>query len=132
MTDHKGSRVWVTHPAYTGPAVVVRAHLSGVSVRAPNGDVYLASSCEVRNLVDYIQEEAARRGTERGLAASMEKEPDSETPSWLSGEWAGESINELLGDLIELATSNFLDPEGAAADQICDTYEQAADVAYNI
>ena len=43
-------------------------------------------------------------------------------PSWLSGEWAGESIYELLGDLDGL-------PDWQR-DAICDAFENAATLAY--
>lgn len=43
-------------------------------------------------------------------------------PSWLSGEHAGESINELLGDIIEEAKSYGYDIE----DEIMEAYEEGA------
>lgn len=77
--------------------------------------------------------DAATRGYDRGINAAEEfiaswsdygdmGNRDAEPPSWLSGEWAGESISELLGDLIEK------DPD--SEDEICDAYEDAADEAY--
>jgi hypothetical protein len=44
-------------------------------------------------------------------------------PSWLSGEHAGESLNELLGE----ATT---ERDAERLDDVCATYEEAADRAY--
>ncbi len=46
-----------------------------------------------------------------------------EPPSWLSGEWAGESMNELLGEC-----ENARDEE--RQDDVASAYEDAAERAY--
>lgn len=46
-----------------------------------------------------------------------------ETPSWLSGEWAGASVSELLGDVLEAT------PEDSH-DDVMLAYEEAADAAF--
>jgi len=46
-------------------------------------------------------------------------------PNWLSGECAGESVSELLGDLLP---EN--DPDGWKEDEILGAYCDAADVAF--
>ena len=47
------------------------------------------------------------------------------TPEWLSGEFAGESIPELLGDLLPEE-----DDDSDAYSAICDAYCEAADEAF--
>lgn len=43
-------------------------------------------------------------------------------PEWLSGEWAGESVSELLGDIL---------PENEdKADEVCDSYCETADSTF--
>lgn len=65
--------------------------------------------------------EAERRGRDRALneIASGQSEPGSP----LSGEWAGESITELLGDLVagyvEVGVS-----ESDATEWVCDDFER--------
>lgn len=66
--------------------------------------------------------EAWHRGYDRGLA---DKDEGYFNDSPLSGEWAGESIPELLGDLIKQAmrvTPMSLD-EGQIIQELCDEYE---------
>jgi hypothetical protein len=46
-------------------------------------------------------------------------------PQWLSGEWAGESITELIGDLLD----NDEDTNNGD-DNICEAYENAATDAF--
>lgn len=91
--------------------------------------------------------EARKMGRERGLAAASwamdgnwsdeayrtwlrrfeDGDPRIEemtpTPSWLSGEWAGESISEILG---EADSKRDLDRLG----DVEDAYSEAADTAY--
>lgn len=101
----------------------------------------------LRPVGDSIIEEAERRGKQAGKNAAswvwdfgrmshrdfeyakrqFNEDEDSvfeniETPNFLSGENAGESINELLGDLIEEAEENGLDIE----EDILNAYEGAA------
>lgn len=68
-------------------------------------------------------EEAKRRGRAAGLARRAEVDDLNNLPDWspLSGEWAGESIPELLGDLL---------PDGYQDEEIVDAYEEAALEAY--
>lgn len=70
--------------------------------------------------------EATARGTERGENARHEivnpQGFEDYTPEWLSGEWAGESIAELLGDLL----TDDMDEN----DEIMDAYCDAADSAF--
>lgn len=54
-------------------------------------------------------------------------EDDNGTPNFVSGEWAGESINELMGDLIEAAEEEGLED---FEDEIVSAYEDAAQDAY--
>ena len=101
----------------------------------------------MRGRGEHIIEEAEERGTQAGKDAAagvfdfgrmssrefrdlkrrFNEDEDEvfeniEPPNFLSGEWAGESIPELLGDLIEEAEENGLDIE----DDILDAYEEAA------
>lgn len=68
-------------------------------------------------------EEAKSRGRAAGLARRAEVDDQNDLPDWspLSGEWAGESIPELLGDLL---------PDGYEDEEIVDAYEDAALEAY--
>lgn len=72
-------------------------------------------------LKDCIRQ-AASRGYDRGQQYALEGA--SEPAEWLSGEWAGESIPELLGDLLDR-----LDPSDH--DEVLDAYCERADIAFN-
>lgn len=47
----------------------------------------------------------------------------AECPSWLSGEWAGESMRELIGDILD-------ETQEYAHDDVMEAYEQAATDAF--
>jgi len=66
--------------------------------------------------LDNLCREAARRGADFGIGRDFSESGP------LSGEWAGESIAELLGDLLDMADALDLD----AAPDICDAFESAA------
>lgn len=65
--------------------------------------------------------EAALRGADRALLLRMDGA--TEAPEWLSGEWAGESVSELLGDLLEPLTED-------EQDGVMDAYCDAADSVF--
>jgi hypothetical protein len=82
---------------------------------------------------------AHARGAEAGRRAALtHPHPDDAlAPAWLSGEWAGESVRELVGDLIDVVASRYaldgLAQDGADAEAwaaICEAYEQGADTAF--
>ena len=73
--------------------------------------------------LDEALAEAAARGKARGEDAASTWDGVSEAPCFLSGEWAGESIPELLGDVLD----SRLEEDYAA---ICAAYEVAADEAF--
>lgn len=95
--------------------------------------------------------EAKRRGKERGLAqASWQFNGNTnkatyrafldaydgggdtdpwDHPAWLSGEFAGESVEELVGDLFVGRFKGVFDAE-VRMDEVCTAYEQAAEDAY--
>lgn len=69
--------------------------------------------------------EAWHRGYDRGLA---DKDEGYVNDSPLSGEWAGESIPELLGDLIKQAMNTGISvlmdiDEDHIIQELCDEYE---------
>jgi hypothetical protein len=69
-----------------------------------------------------ICSEARQRGFDRGC---NDKANGYRNDSPLSGEWAGESINELLGDLIEIALKVAPnEDENEIVMAICDDYEE--------
>ncbi len=75
--------------------------------------------------VHQREREAFRRGVLRG---QHDKRGGSHNPAPLSGEWAGESIPELLGDLwVDLGTSEV--PEWYL-ETICDEYENGYQSAF--
>jgi hypothetical protein len=67
---------------------------------------------------------AFERGQERGKG---DKEAGYRNESPLSGEWAGESIPELLGDLI----IEFADG-GSNEQELCDLYEAGYNEAFDL
>lgn len=67
--------------------------------------------------------EAIKRGRERGYEDKMN---DCVTDSPLSGERAGESINELLGDVLYLHDEDTEDANGALLDAYEDAYWKAS------
>lgn len=64
-------------------------------------------------------EERIQQATERGHQAGLNAKAAGYAADWspLSGEWAGESIPELLGDLL---------PDGYQDEEIVSAYEEAA------
>lgn len=74
-------------------------------------------------------EEARRRGRDKGQDAGRSAleagltHQDATEPEWLSGKWAGESINELIGDLFWRGE---VDDEDELNDAIETAYEEAA------
>ena len=74
--------------------------------------------------------EAASRGEDAGVSAASYYSADSvvtEAPEWLSGEWAGESIPELLGDLFDDEDG---EDDSGGVEAIEDAYETAASDAF--
>ncbi len=76
--------------------------------------------------MDYSPNEKAayERGLERGKA---DKASDFYNDSPLSGEWAGESIPELLGDLFDV----YEDGDSNEPD-LCDAYEAGYNKAFGL
>lgn len=75
--------------------------------------------------------------TYRTIARQMEEgdpalDDHIQTPEWLSGQWAGESISELLGDLLPGRNDNEQqdDDDDVTEDAIMDAYCNAADEAF--
>ena len=74
--------------------------------------------------LEEIFSEARQRGFDRGC---NDKANGYRNDSPLSGEWAGESINELLGDLIEIALKPVYpngEDENEIVMDICQEYEE--------
>lgn len=53
-------------------------------------------------------------------------------PAPLSGEWAGESINEILGDLIGLVEDEYDDDADWMVGEMCHEYEDGYDSVFDI
>lgn len=100
--------------------------------------------------IDELIEEARERGRDAGETAATWVSADSEegarrllqlmrdgdplidsyiqAPRWLSGEWAGESVDDILGDLLEELHE---EPDGEdAEDDLLNAYEEAANTAF--
>lgn len=75
---------------------------------------------------DLLINEAGWRGILRGQDDRLNGLPRNDAP--LSGEWAGESINELLGDLIAQMEG---EDEGDFVSDLCDSYERCYNYAYD-
>lgn len=70
---------------------------------------------------EQIMEAARERGYHAGRAAAANGERRTDP---LSGEWAGESIPELIGDLVdEAATIHGGDPDADSWDDMANEYE---------
>lgn len=100
----------------------------GVSSTKGRGDTPRAdtgSSTERRAGTDELIAEAARRGAAAGSRARS-----YELHEWapLSGEWAGESVTEMLGDLLDAASE--ASDDDYAWEAITNAYETAALAAY--
>ncbi len=78
-------------------------------------------TCDLRTPTpEQREQQAAERGGDAGRTRALD---GGEQGGWLSGEWAGESIPELLGDLLDGV-------EGDEYQTILDLYEEAADREY--
>ena len=75
---------------------------------------------------DLLINEAGWRGILRGQDDRLNGMPRNDAP--LSGEWAGESIMELLGDLIAQMEG---EDEGDFVNDLCDSYERCYNHAYD-
>lgn len=73
--------------------------------------------------LEEIIQESRERGYSQGLA---DRDNDYRNEAPLSGEWAGESINELLGDLL----SNILAYGDDFYDEVCVAYEEGYEEAH--
>jgi hypothetical protein len=71
----------------------------------------------------YIVPAALMRGYARGENDALTLAEKDHSP--LSGEWAGESMTELLGDLIALAEND------EHADEVCLAYERGYSAGYD-
>lgn len=78
---------------------------------------------ETVNKYEEIRDAARLRGLARGIG-DCEQGYQNDAP--LSGEWAGESIPELLGDLIDAAERYAGDSAdiGEIQSELCDSYEE--------
>jgi hypothetical protein len=72
---------------------------------------------------NYITQQAFERGRQHGDCDKADGLPKNDAP--LSGEWAGESIVELIGDLIENAESD------EHCHEICEAYEDGYSLGYD-
>jgi hypothetical protein len=70
--------------------------------------------------MDEVFQEARERG--RRLAVAEIREGCEESRDPLSGEWAGESVTELIGDLVARVVGSY-DDEGDAWADVADEYE---------
>jgi hypothetical protein len=77
---------------------------------------------EIDQKYETILIEAYERGKQQGWHDKLQ---GYENPTPLSGEWAGESIPEILGDLIASAVelNGVPDNGGRLRQDICDNYE---------
>lgn len=73
---------------------------------------------------DLLINEAGWRGILRGQDDRLNGMPRNDAP--LSGEWAGESITELLGDLIISGGD-----DGDFVNDLCEAYERCYNHAYD-
>jgi len=76
--------------------------------------------------VATVEQTARERGEQAGRdhASWIETDSDVEMPACLSGEWAGESITELIGDLLDEVSED-------DNDAICDAYEEGFAQGWN-
>lgn len=81
--------------------------------------------------IEYLRAQAYERGRHRGMDDVF---ADCYNEAPLSGEWAGESIEELLGDLMRRADRMMMDypPDDfyEVYNEICDSYEQGYESAH--
>lgn len=78
------------------------------------------STTELDQKYETILIEAYERGKQQGWHDKLQ---GYENPTPLSGEWAGESIPEILGDLISDAEKLIGEYDGEVWQDICDNYE---------
>ena len=81
---------------------------------------------------ETVEQTARERGEQAGHdhASWIETDSDVEMPACLSGEWAGESITELIGDLLDkVYEEGFAQSWNAVA--ICDAYEEGFAQGWN-
>lgn len=96
-----------------------------------------AASSQQQKEEDMTYEEAISEARKRGeIRGESDEAQGFYNPSPLSGEWAGESINELLGDLRDgVVNEEGHWPTGQVAgeiiDELCDAYEEGYQSANN-
>jgi hypothetical protein len=78
------------------------------------------SMTELDQKYETILIEAYERGKQQGWHDKLQ---GYENPTPLSGEWAGESIPEILGDLIANAEKLIGEYDSGVWQDICDNYE---------
>lgn len=78
------------------------------------------SMTELDQKYETILIEAYERGKQQGWHDKLQ---GYENPTPLSGEWAGESIPEILGDLISDAEKLIGEYDSKVWQDICDNYE---------
>lgn len=78
------------------------------------------STTELDQKYETILIEAYERGKQQGWHDKLQ---GYENPTPLSGEWAGESIPEILGDLIAKAEKLIGEYDEGVWQDICDNYE---------
>lgn len=87
-------------------------------------DEYVEQYEELQDKYGAVLDKAYARGYERGL---YDKESGYTNDNPLSGEWAGESVNELLGDIIKQADKLLEEmgeqEDGYAEEEVCAQYE---------
>jgi hypothetical protein len=71
--------------------------------------------------IETYLDRASDRGEERGM---NDRDAGVYNDAPLSGEWAGESVRELLGDLIDAVGDEY-------ADDVCDAYESGYFLAFD-
>lgn len=78
-----------------------------------------------RSAASWIElDDDAKAGLWDAMQDGGDTERYVETPAWLSGEWAGESPAEILGDVLDEVRDE------DAHDEILQAYEDAADAAF--
>lgn len=83
--------------------------------------------------IDKLLADARMRGIVR---ATYDRSDGTYNPQPLSGEWAGESMMEILGDLIDswdgVSDSDMEIGKDAILDDACDAYESGYDSVFDI
>jgi hypothetical protein len=78
------------------------------------------NTTELDQKYETILREAYERGVQQGWHDQLQ---GYENPTPLSGEWAGESPNEILGDLMSDAEKLIGEHDSGVWQDICDNYE---------